>query len=84
MADKAESGVVRLIRFLALGLPTVCRILAVALVLAAIGIAFFDIGGYPDDGARASTAFVAALLAIVAIVIGFAVPALVRRFLPPG
>ena len=82
MAAKPESGFKRLIRFLALGVPTVSRILAVALIAAAIGIAFFDVGDYSNDNDRALVALVLSLFAIVSLGIGFAVPVIVRRFLP--
>ena len=81
MAKKPETGVRHLVRFLALGVPTVSRILAVALIVAAIGIAFFDIGDYADDNARATVALLLAAFALVSLGIGFMVPKLVRRFL---
>ena len=82
MAAKPESGVKRLIRFLALGVPTVSRILALALVIAAIGIAFFDLGNYASADDRANVAAVLAALALVSLGIGFAVPMIIRRVLP--
>ena len=82
MAAKPESGGKRLIRFLALGVPTVSRILALALVIAAIGIAFFDLGNYASADDRANVAAVLAGLALVSLAIGFAVPAIIRRVLP--
>ncbi len=82
MAKKPESGVVRLIRFLALGVPTVSRIVAVALVIAAIGIAFFDVGNYASDNDRANVALLLSLFALVSLAIGFTVPVIVRRLLP--
>jgi len=81
LAKKPESGVRHLVRFLALGVPTVSRILAVALIVAAIGIAFFDIGNYPDDNDRATVALLLTILALVSLAIGFVVPRLMRRFL---
>ncbi|MCP4381900.1 MAG: hypothetical protein GY798_10905 [Hyphomicrobiales bacterium] len=83
MADRSENSVVRLIRFLALGVPTVSRIVAVALVMVAGGIAFFNIGDYQDDNSRAEAAFLLAAAAIAAVAIGLLLPGLVRRFLPP-
>ncbi len=82
MAAKPESGVKRLIRFLALGVPTVSRILALALIIAAIGIAFFGLGTYASADDRANVAAVLAALALVSLAIGFAVPVIIRRFLP--
>lgn len=81
MAKKPESGVRHLVRFLALGVPTVSRILAVALIIAAIGIAFFDIGNYPDDNDRATVALLLTVFALVSLGIGFMVPKMVRRLL---
>lgn len=83
MAEKSEGLAVRLMRFLALGVPTVSRILAVALIIAAGGIAFFDVGTYSSDNDRALVAAVLALTAIVSIVIGLLVPGVMRRILPP-
>lgn len=82
MAAKPESSGRRLIRFLALGVPTASRILAVALVFAAIGIAFFGLGHYADNGDRALVAAILAVLSLVSLAIGFAVPAIIRRVLP--
>jgi hypothetical protein len=82
LAAKPESGVKRLIRFLALGVPTVSRILALALVIAATGIAFFDLGDYTSPDDRANVAAILAGLALVSLAIGFAVPAIIRRILP--
>lgn len=81
MADKPEGETRRLIRFLALGVPTVSRILAVALIVAAVGIAFLGMGDYPTDNDRALVAMLLAGFALVALAIGFAVPAIVRRVL---
>ena len=81
LAKKPESGVRHLVRFLALGVPTVSRILAVALIVAAIGIAFFNIGSYATDNDRALVALLLTVFALVSLVIGFAVPVLTRRFL---
>jgi hypothetical protein len=81
MAEKGEGTVVRLIRFLALGVPMLSRVLAAALIVAAVAVAFFDIGNY-DEAARANAALLFAFLALVSVGIGFAVPWLVRRLLP--
>jgi hypothetical protein len=81
VAEQRESTAVRLVRFIALGVPTFSRIVAVALVIVAVGLAFFDVGGY-DDATRADLAILFALLALLALGIGAAVPRLVRRFLP--
>jgi len=82
LAAKPESGVKRLIRFLALGVPTVSRILALALAIAAVGIAFFNLGNYASDDDRAVVAALLAAAALVSLGIGFAVPAIVRHLLP--
>ncbi|WP_139167827.1 hypothetical protein [Bauldia litoralis] len=82
MAKKPESAAEHMIRFLALGVPTVSRIMAVALVVAAIGIAFFGVGNYPSDDDRAIVALMLAVFALVALGIGFATPAIIRRLLP--
>ena len=81
MAEKGEGTVVRLIRFLALGVPMLSRVVAIALIVAAVAVAFLDIGGY-DDAGRANAALLFAFLALVSVGIGFAVPWLVRRLLP--
>lgn len=82
MTKKPESGVRRLIRFLALGVPILSRIMAVALVAAAIGIAFFGIGDYANDNDRALVALLLSGLALVSLAIGAAVPAIIRRTMP--
>ena len=81
MAEKGEGTVVRLVRFLALGVPTLSRVIAVALIVAAIFVAFLEFGDY-DEATRADVALLFALLALVSLAIGHAVPWLVRRFLP--
>jgi len=81
MAEKGEGTVVRLIRFLALGVPTLSRVIAVALIVAAIFVAFLEFGHY-DETTRADMALLFALLALIALGLGFVVPRLVRRFLP--
>jgi hypothetical protein len=81
VAAKPEGSVVRLIRYVALGVPTLAKILAVALIIAAIGVAFFDIGAY-DEESRAMAALLFAAFALLALGVGFAVPFLVRRLLP--
>ncbi|MCB1502505.1 MAG: hypothetical protein KDK07_22465 [Bauldia sp.] len=81
MAEKGETTAVRLIRFLALGVPTLSRVVAVVLVAAALALAFFDFGGY-DEGERADFALLFSVLALVALAFGYAVPRLVARFLP--
>jgi hypothetical protein len=80
-ANPTENGLVRLIRFIALGVPMLSRIVAVALIVAAVAVAFLDFGGY-SDAERADLAILLAALALVSLAIGFAVPALVRRLLP--
>ena len=82
MASKPEGGVKRLIRFLALGLPTLSRIIAVALVAAAVAVAFFDVGDYATDNERATDALLMSGLALLALVIGSAIPAIIRRTMP--
>ena len=79
MADKPVGDGKRLLYFLALGVPTVGRIVAVALIVAATGIAFFDLGDYPDDGSRAIAAFMLAFFALVALGITLATPSIVKR-----
>ena len=81
MAEAPESTVVGLIRFLALGVPMLSRIVAIALIVAAVAVAFLEIGGY-DAASRANVALLFALLALVSIGVGLAVPWLVRRLLP--
>ena len=81
MPEAPESTVVRLIRFLALGVPTLSRVVAVALVVAAIFVAFLEFGDY-DPATRADLALLFAVLALVSLAAGYAVPWLVRRFLP--
>jgi hypothetical protein len=82
MVEKDEGTVARLIRFLALGFPMFSRVLAVALVLAAVVLAFVDVGGY-DEGTRADLAMLLAALALLVLALGRAVPWLMLRFLPP-
>jgi predicted amidohydrolase len=82
MAEKDEGTVVRLIRYLALGVPTLSRVLAVAFVIAALALAFFQFGDY-DPGARADLAMLFAVLALVALGAGYVVPWLVRTLMPP-
>ena len=81
MADEPENDAKRLILFLILGVPTVGRIIAVALLVGATGVAFFDIGDYASDGERANAAFVLALLALIALGLSFAIPSLLTRLL---
>ena len=81
MVEKGEGSFVRLVRFLALGVPMLSRIVAVVLIAAAIAMAFFEFGDY-DAGARADMALLLALLALVSLGIGFVVPRLVRWLLP--
>lgn len=81
MAEAPESTVVGLIRFLALGVPMLSRIVAIALIVAAVAVAFLEIGGY-DAASRANVALLFAFLALVSIGVGLAVPWLVRRLLP--
>ncbi|HET7716195.1 MAG TPA: hypothetical protein VFK86_11255 [Bauldia sp.] len=81
MAETGEGTFIRLVRFLALGVPTLSRVIAIALVVAAVGVAFLEFGDY-DETSRADLALLFAILALVSIGIGFLVPWLVRRFLP--
>jgi len=81
MAEKGEGTAVRLIRFLALGVPLLSRIVAVALIAGALLLAFFDVGGY-GEGERADLALLLSVLALVALATGYVVPRLVARFLP--
>ena len=81
MADEPENDAKRLIFFVILGIPTVGRIVAIALLVGATGVAFFDIGDYGSDGERANAAFVLALLALVALGLSFAIPGLLKRIL---
>jgi hypothetical protein len=81
MAEQEEGTVVRLVRFLALGVPMLSRVLAVAFVVVALALAFFEFGGY-DEATRADLAMLFAVLALLALGIGRAVPWLVARFLP--
>lgn len=81
MPEVPESSVVRLVRFLALGVPALMRVMAVAFVVAALALAFLEFGHY-DEGTRAELALMFAVLALVALAVGYAVPWLVRRFLP--
>jgi hypothetical protein len=80
MTEKGEGTVVRLIRFLALGVPTLSRVIAVAFVVAAVALAFIEFDGY-DAGVRADLAMLFAVLALVSLAVGYAVPWLVRTFL---
>lgn len=82
MAEKREGTVARLTRFLALGFPMFTRVLAVALVLGALILAFFDLGGY-DEGTRADLAMLLAALALLVLALGRALPWLMLRFLRP-
>jgi hypothetical protein len=81
MAEKGEGTFVRLVRFLALGVPMLSRVLAVAFVVVALALAFFEFGGY-DAATRADLAMLFAALALLALGVGRAVPWLVARFLP--
>lgn len=81
MADTGEGSVVRLVRFLALGVPMLSRVVAVVLVAAAIALAFFGVGAM-DEARRADLALLYSVLALVSLAVGYAVPWLVRRFLP--
>ena len=81
MTENNEGPVVRLIRFLALGVPALSRVLAVAFVVAALAFAFLEVGGY-DAGARADLALAFAVLALVSLGMGYVVPRLVRVLLP--
>lgn len=82
MAEKDEGTVVRLIRYIALGVPMLSRVLAVAFVAAALALAFLRFGNY-DAGTRADLALTFAVLALVALGAGYMVPWLVRTLLPP-
>jgi len=82
MGEKDEGTVVRLIRYIALGVPMLSRILAVVFAVAAMALAFLRFGGY-DAGTRADLALTFALLALVALGAGYMVPWLVRALLPP-
>jgi predicted amidohydrolase len=79
--EPPESTVVRLVRFLALGVPTLSRVIAVAFVAAALALAFFEVGAY-DAATRADLAMLFAALALVSLGLGYAVPWLVRWLLP--
>jgi hypothetical protein len=81
MAEQGEGTFVRLVRFLALGVPTLSRVLAVAFVVVALALAFFEFGGY-DEATRADLAMLFAAFALAALAIGWAVPWLIARFLP--
>lgn len=81
MAAREEGTAVRLLRFIALGVPLVARILAAAFALAALAVAFFEIGGY-DAGTRADVAMLLAGLALLMLALGRALPWLLLRFLP--
>lgn len=81
MAEKGEGTGARLARFIALGVPLLSRILAAALALAALVVAFFEVGGY-DAGTRADVAMLLAGLALLALALGRALPWLLLRFLP--
>jgi ABC-type uncharacterized transport system permease subunit len=81
MAERGEGTIVRLVRFLALGVPMLSRVIAVAMVVAAIFVAFLEFGPY-DAATRADLALLFAGLALVSLAAGYAVPWLVRRFLP--
>ena len=81
MAEREEKTIARLVRFIALGVPTVSRILAAALMVAALALAFIEFGGY-DEGSRADLAMMCAALALAVLAVGRAVPWLIARFLP--
>jgi len=81
MAETGESTVVRLVRFLALGVPMLSRVIAVAFVAAALALAFLEFGGY-SAATRADLAMLFAGLALLSLAIGYAVPWLVRWLLP--
>jgi hypothetical protein len=81
LPEAPESTVVRLVRFLALGVPTLSRVIAVALVVAALALAFLEFGPY-DAATRADLALLFAVLALVSLGLGYAVPWLVRWLLP--
>jgi hypothetical protein len=81
MAEQGETTIVRLVRFLALGVPTLSRVMAVAFVAAALALAFLEVGAY-DAATRADLAMLFAALALVSLALGYAVPWLVRWFLP--
>jgi hypothetical protein len=61
--------------------PTLSRVVAVALVAAALALAFLEFGPY-DAATRADLAMLFAVLALVSLAVGYIVPWLVRRFLP--
>jgi hypothetical protein len=82
MAEKDEGTVVRLIRYIALGVPMLSRVLAVVFVAAALALAFLQFGGY-DPGTRADLALTFGVLALAALGAGYMVPWLVRTLLPP-
>jgi hypothetical protein len=81
MAEQEEGTFVRLVRFLALGVPMLSRVLAVAFVVVALALAFFEFGGY-DETTRADLAMLFAAFALAALAIGWAVPRFIARFLP--
>jgi hypothetical protein len=81
MAETGEGTVVRLVRFLALGVPNLSRVVAMVLIAAAIAVAFLGIGEM-DEARRADLALLYSVLALVSLAVGYAVPWLVRRFLP--
>ena len=81
MAEQGEETFIRLVRFLALGVPMLSRVLAVAFVVVALALAFFEFEGY-DEATRADLAMLFAALALAVLGIGRAVPWLVARFLP--
>jgi predicted amidohydrolase len=82
MAAGDEAMAVRLARFIALGVPMLSRVLAGALVIAALAVAFLELGGY-DAGTRADVAMLLAGLALLMLALGRALPWLLLRFLPP-
>ncbi len=79
LPEVPESTAARLARFIALGVPMLSRVLAAALVLAALAVAFLDLGGY-DPGTRADVAMLLAALALLALALGRALPWLLLRF----
>jgi ABC-type uncharacterized transport system permease subunit len=79
--DVPESIAVRLARFIALGVPMLSRVLAAALVIAALAVAFLDLGDYDAD-TRADIAMLLAGLALLALALGRALPWLLLRFVP--
>jgi len=81
MAEKGGGTGARLVRFIALGVPVLSRVLAVALALAALAVAFVGLGSY-SEGTRADVAMLLAALALLSLALGRALPWLLLRFLP--